>query len=135
MAETAADRARVLALATEALHAASAEDWPAACTAIQAISGGGLLTAIMAWCDTLIGRHPGMAGSRDTPVQVRWQLDSAGPLQHARWAGQVIAARAAMDEAAFMALIRVPAEGEELGAYVSALLQSVAMTLRSFGDG
>ena len=33
-------------------------------TTIQAL-GEGLLTAIMAWCDTLIGQHPGMAGSRD----------------------------------------------------------------------
>jgi hypothetical protein len=128
---------RGVRLGAEALHAAMREDWGAVKAALDAMSGShALIVAIMAWCDTLLVRHPDGQCAGGHPVQVTWQEHGEGPLQHAedvpppaRWAGQVIAARAALDEEAFYALLAAPAEGADLGSCVIALVQSVAMTL------
>lgn len=134
-----AERQRGIALATDALHAAMREDWPAMRDAVTALSGSeALIVAITAWCDTLLGCHPDGPRSDGRLVQVCWLQDGKGPVQHAeevpppaRWAGQVIAARAALDEDAFWALMDAPAEGTDLGSCVIALVQSVAMTLEA----
>jgi hypothetical protein len=128
---------RGVRLGTEALHAAMREDWDAMKAALEAMSGSeALIVAIVAWCDTLLARHPDGPHAGDRPVQVGWLEDGKGRVQHAedvpppaRWAGQVIAARAALDEDAFYALLGAPAEGADLGSCVIALVQSVAMTL------
>lgn len=53
-----------------------------------------------------------------------------------RWAGQLVAARAAMDEPKFMGLIdELPEDGFEIGAYVGAVLSSVAMTINGLPRG
>lgn len=128
---------RGIRLGTEALHAAMREDWDAMKAALEALSGSdALVVAIMAWCDTLLALHPDGPWSGDRPVRVAWLEDGKGPVQHAedvppaaRWAGQVVAARAALDEDAFCALLGAPAEGADLGSCVVALVMSAAMTM------
>ena len=133
------NRDRMRSLATTALHAAVKEDWPAAQKNVQALSDlddGSLGAAILAWCDTCLASQ-GIAIDDSRPVQVKWQQDGEGPLQSAdevrpavRWCGQLINARAAGDEATFMALIGAVPEGLEFGRYVGTLLQCIAVTLR-----
>ncbi len=57
--------------------------------------------------------------------------DAAPPA--ARWAGRLIAARAADDEAGYAALLQAPAEGGELGDCIMALLSMVALNLTRAG--
>jgi len=133
-----ADRERGIALATEALHAAMREDWPAMAETVTALSGShALIWAVMAWCDTLIARWPGGLEAAGQPVLLGWLEDGRGPVQSAqdvpapaRWAGQVTAARAALDQDAFFALLRAPAEGSDLGDCVQALVTSAALAVQ-----
>jgi hypothetical protein len=135
-------REAALSLAAEALHAAQRENWPAATTAVKRISdehgGGGLALAIVGWCDTLIAKHPALKDGRsDGLVGLAWTEAERGGLQFAddvppqtRWAGQVLMARAMLDQSGFDALmLALPDDGWKIGEYVGALLHSVALTL------
>lgn len=142
MTETKRDRG--IRYATQALHAAMQDDPARAQAAILAINdelgGQGLTLAIVAWCDTLVGQYRKVTGTPDdTPVRLAWQEADTGDISatgndvpaETRWAGQVIAARAALDKAGFNALLAgLPRDGWAIGGYISALLSSVSMTLR-----
>lgn len=102
------------------------------------VGGEDLLTVILGLCDTYIGRIHGPE-AYGKPLRMAWWAVETGSLEYdpdkvpprPRWAGQVIAARAADDEAAFMALMRQPAEGADLGDHVTALLDMVAQSLNN----
>jgi hypothetical protein len=131
-------------LATAALQAAMREDWPAVRQAFAGISTDSSATtfALVAWCDWTIqaqaemqglampaaGPMPGIARpgwlNMDTG-KVTLDADEMPPV--VRWCGQLIAARAAMDMAAFNALIgTLPGDGVERGEYAAALLTGCA---------
>ena len=137
------ERERGISLAADALQAAMAEDYGRAKTAIVAINdelgGEGLTLAIVAWSDTLVAQYRKATGTPDdAPVRMAWQDADTGDISatgndvspEVRWAGQVVAARAALDKAGFNALLRnLPRDGWAIGGYVSALLNSVSLTL------
>ena len=139
-----AGRERGIQLATEALQAAMDENPAAAAAALKAINselgGQGVTLAIIAWCDALIIRYREATGTPDdSPVRLAWQQEETGDISatgndvppETRWAGQFIAARAALDKAACDALIAsLPEDGWAIGGYISALLNTVALTLR-----
>jgi len=136
-------RERGIQLATEALQAAIEKDPARATAAMEAINselgGEGLSLAIFAWCDTLVLRYRKAAGvPGDGPVRMAWQEVETGDISatgndvpaETRWAGRVIEARAALDRAAYDALIaELPDDGWAASGYVSALLSTVALTL------
>jgi hypothetical protein len=68
------NRRQAYELATQALHAAMREDWPAVRESFAAISTDGMAItfSMMAWCDTAIGAQAEMHG-RPLP-------DLAGPV-------------------------------------------------------
>ena len=71
-------------LATRALHAATAEDWPAVKTAFADISadGSAITYALIAWCDTTLGAQAEMQGS---------SLPDSGPLGELVRPGWIVA--------------------------------------------
>lgn len=139
MSGESAEHERGITVARDALRAAMREDWPAMTTAVESLSGSqALIVAITAWCDTLLAHHPDGFPRGGQPVRVAWMDKNAGQVQHAedvpmpvRWAGQVLAARAAMDEDGFWALMNAPSDGLDFGTCVSALVASVAQTLEA----
>jgi hypothetical protein len=150
--EAAYDRARELAAV--ALYAAVRGDCPEVNRAMQAIDaetgGTGTLTALVAWCDTLITAQRRAAGLPDDPVpgeeaaRPGWvdsgaaqvTLDAGDVPPAARWAGQLVAARAALDRDGFNALLTVlPADRKARGAYAGALLHACAAAARATAGG
>lgn len=135
---------RAIRLATDALHAALADDWARATRAVQRTSdecgAEGVARAILGWSDTLIGRMPGGKGK---PVRLAFMEAESGRIDtnaddvppRVRWAGRVLAARAADDKATWDALMdALPDDGQVIGEYVSAVLEMVALTLGRIGD-
>ena len=127
------DWERARKFTTIALHRAIAGDWPGAAQYIGRLNGSaGLLVAIQLLADTYLGHvHPGHR--LGDPVRVAWMsmpgqgvaaADEVRP--SVRWAGQIIAARAADDWPSYEALLRAPAQGAELGDGIMALLDIVA---------
>lgn len=100
--------------------------------------GSAVVAAMLAWIDTLVEARGGVAdpgaGVRLAFVEARsGDVHDAGdvePLQ--AWAGRLIAARVADDEAIGRALIDTAAAGTELdwGRHVLTLLNTVALNLR-----
>lgn len=134
------NHAVVIRLAAQALMAAQLDDLELAADYVKsAAMRGGLLTCVAGWCDTLIAiAHPHY--KRGQPMRlawiaddgkdvINWDVDTVRPT--AAWAGRVIAARAAMDEAQFLALMSAPAEGADLGAHIVELLSMVAISLNN----
>lgn len=138
MNESAIDLDRVKKITTVALHRAIAGDLEDAAQYMARLNGSpGLVRAIMMLADTYIG-HVWPEHRLGQPVQLAWFNvdDQAAPLETAnevrpslRWAGRIIGARAADDEAGFMALLETPAEGFELGNAVMALVGIVAASV------
>ena len=143
-----ADAAKAVGLATRAYHAAVREDWPAA-NAAMAEAGredANVIALVMvAFCDTAIGLQrdmkgmppleEGLAVAEEGPVRPGWVNAETGRVTlnadempaPERWAGRLVAARAAMDLDGFQALLRaMPASGFERGKYANALLRGVA---------
>lgn len=131
-------------LATKALHAAMREDWDAVRQSFTDLSADGhaITFALMAWCDTTIGAQAQMQGLEIPPdgpapgiAQPGWldvetgrvTLDADQIPPAARWAGRLVAARAAMDHDQFRALIgAMPGDGSERAQYAFALLRGCA---------
>lgn len=135
-------------LATQALHAARREDWDAVKQSFADISADGkaVTFALMAWCDTtikagadLMGQPSPDAGEVAEPVAEivrpawihaetgRVTLDADEMTPEARWAGRLVAARAAMDEVQWQVLVgTLPGDGFVRGQYVLALLRGCA---------
>lgn len=102
----------------------------------------GIYDAITGWCDAILARMPGYESG--APVYLMWedintgQIVHAGEVSpHARWAGQIFAARAACDEDTSSALFStLPAEEEETAEHLNALLQALSfqvVTMRAGG--
>lgn len=136
-------------LSTVALHGAQLNDWERAGAAVKALQdefgGHGIMFALVAWCDTLIVRQQQVTGHKDgdlarpawlnaTTGDVAFNADDVPP--PVRWAGRLIAARAAMDHDAWDALVVSIPDTPPMAVteHVSALLSSVAMTLNSLTE-
>ncbi|TMR11047.1 hypothetical protein ETD86_37005 [Nonomuraea turkmeniaca] len=136
---------RAMDLARIALWAAVRDDNDRAVAALKAINeetgGEGLMDAILGWCDTAIA-HIGIEVGK--PVKIAWmeaetQRINSGPDEvrpTARWAGRLLAARAADDHDTFMALIdTIPGGPKDVGDHVWELVQMVALNLRAQQSG
>jgi hypothetical protein len=144
-------RKRAVELTTQAVHAAMRDDWDAAIKAMSAITpetgGAGVTVALQALCDTIIDAQQRAAGlpagaPAEGLVRPAWldmetghvDMDAAAVPPDARWAGQLLAARAAMDRGAWNALLSaMPADGHERGRYALVLLRACAATLAGPG--
>ena len=141
---------RAYELAAQALQAAVREQWETATDAVQAIGDEcgpeGVEYACRAWCDALIVRYQAATGlpyPAGEPVRPVWQDAVTGTLKDAdevgtrsRWAGRLLAARAALDYDAYKALIAsVPPDPQVVGEHVGTLLTTVATTLRDLMAG
>lgn len=138
--QTEAEYRRAIKIATIALHLAMKGDDEEAANYVKRLNGSpGLITAIMGWCDTFIARFDLRPKDGEQPlVRMAWLNVESGAVETAdetsstmRWAGRLIAARIADDEAGFYALLRAPAGGAELGDCIMALLHSVATSLNA----
>lgn len=103
---------RTTKIATVALHLAMQDKLREAAGYVARLNGtDGLITAMLAWIDTYIAQcHPNHAPG--ALIRIAWTFTPTGEIQDAdqvdpsmRWAGRLIAARAADDEPAFMALL------------------------------
>jgi hypothetical protein len=142
------DVTRTPGLARDALVAAMAGDSEKATRAVVEVNGLGpeaLEYAIRAWCDALIFRYRKISGTPDDePVRPGWINGDTGDIAtdaddvppEARWAGRLVAARAALDLPAWDALLlALPEDGWQVGRHVSALLSTVAQTIRALPAG
>jgi hypothetical protein len=137
-------------LAAAAYRAALEDKWDTATHYVKRISdecgGEGLNVALMAWSDWFADHATD--GAHDLPASPTMnfirtdtgQLDRVGSPNvpaHVQWAGRVIAARAAKDEAAWMALIdELPEDdGYEIATYVGAVLKCVTLTVNGLPRG
>jgi hypothetical protein len=130
------NRRRVLKLAAASLTSARAGDWDRATRLTERIydecGSAGVLLALRGWVDTLIvhmGHVPG------TPIAIAFQDTESGAITTADdpdvrpevvWAGRLIAARAALDEETWDALL-LAIPRDEQGRYIPALLEIVAL--------
>lgn len=134
-----AEHQRAVKIATVALHRAMAGDLEDAASYIKRLDGTeGLITAIIGWCDTFIAQVIGDVEYGAQPVRMALWCAETGEVEtadeapvHARWAGRLISARLANDEAGFMALLKAPDEGAQLGDAIMGLLQSVAISIKN----
>jgi hypothetical protein len=142
------DRQRGIQLAHKALQAEIFGQHDQAASAVQAINdelgAPGVTLAIMAWCDTLVLYYRKATGTPDdAPVQPAWlnsrtrrvaaDADEVPP--EVRWAGRLVAARAALDEPAWDALLAaLPDDEAAIGQHVVALLSMAALTLRALNE-
>lgn len=126
--------------ATAALHAAMRRDHDTARAAVQAIAARDpedLPDVLLAWCDTLLSAR-GLRDYGAEPFTLDFGNLDTLQVQHAddvppavAWAGRLIAARAADDQATFEALIlaAVDGEGDAWGQCVMTTLNVVALNL------
>lgn len=134
--QTRAGHSKPVRLAATAFHAGLAGKWPVAERAAKRISdecgGEGLGDALLAWCDTVCAHFRG--GEDDgRPVRVQFWNGENGELDGpdservppaTRWAGRLIAARAAMDLGGYQAALDVlPEDQAEMSRHVWAVLQ------------
>lgn len=130
----------VVKLASRALMAAQRGDLELAADYVRSATlRHGLLTCVVGWCDTFINiAYP--QHKRGEPMRLAWIADDGTDVINwdvgavrptVAWAGRVIAARAAMDQEQFNALMAMPAEGAELGAHIVELLSMVAIGLNN----
>lgn len=106
--------------------------------AVQAIAdqyGAEVIVDVLCvWLDTAIS-HCGVRA--DGPVRLLWQdvetgaiTDATGTPRAAVWAGRLAAARLAMDEPQFIALIGSVGSDEEWSANIAAVLDSCGLMMR-----
>lgn len=101
----------------------------------------GLYAAAIGWCDVVLRRMPGY--EHGAQVYLAWEDVDTGRIIHAeetppiaRWAGQMLAARAADDEAFSRALFNaVPADEETTAQHLSALLEALSYQVRAIHTG
>lgn len=131
---------RARTLAAQALAAARGNDYPAASALVRQLNAEcgseGAMIAVCGWIDTLAVKS-GISekdavlalGFRDAGTGLA-QLGSEGVPDRIRWAGQLIIARARLDEPMFSALIAaLPKDKAVVGSYVGAVLETVACTI------
>lgn len=132
---------RVTKIATIALHLAMQDKMREAAGYVERLNGtDGLIDAILGWIDTYIAYcHP--THRQGELVRIAW-VDVDAAVVHAnaddvhfgaRWAGRLIAARAADDQDQFLALLRSLPPGAALGDGITALLRAIALGLNGVG--
>lgn len=133
-------------LAGAALSAAIDTDWPKASRAVQRLhdecAGDGLWTALIGWCDTWAEYAYGGPPEYGKVRIASWNVQTGGigeqlP-ERVKWAHRLIQARTADDQDGFSALVQQfidIRDGFERGRYISALLESIALTMRSLPRG
>ena len=135
-------------LASAAMQAALASKHDSAVSYLQRINdecgGQGLYVALMAWCDAYADHATGGA---PTPARVNMSFirEDTGQLDdensdrlppEIRWAGQIVAARAALDQDRFDELItKMPDDGAGRGDYMGAVLLTIANTINGLPRG
>ena len=133
-------------LAMQALHHAVAQDWPKATRVVARLNAecgeDGLGDALVTWCEAFVQHAHG--GAREfAPINmVRLNTDT-GRLNEpvpprVEWATDMIQARAQGDLDRFqakLAQLNSIKDGYERGRWVSALIESVALSMRSFPRG
>lgn len=132
---------RAKKIATIALHLAQQDKMREAAGYVERLNGtDGLVDAILGWIDTYIAYcHP--THKLGEPIRIAWvdveeavvHMDADDVHFGARWAGRLIAARAADDQAQFLALLRSLPAGSALGDGIVALLRAVALGLNGTG--
>ena len=128
----------VLPFATQALHAAQLQDWDRATAFVDQLGrehgAEGVEIAMIGWIDTLLSHaRPPDAEGFAQPV---WQCAEHGHVTHdahdlppeIAWGGQLMTARANLDEDMWDALLTAIPAGQE-GRYLGELLEMVALTL------
>jgi hypothetical protein len=138
-------RERARTLAAYALHEARAGDYAAASKHVRMLNAEcgsqGTMLAICGWCDTLAA-HLNL-DENSGPLALAWKDVETGRIHagtegvpdRARWAGQLIVARAALDKPMFDALIKsLPGDKAVVGSYVGAVLEAVAITMGTLSD-
>ena len=136
-------------LAREAYRAALAGKWESVGRHLRRLNdecgGTGINTGLIAWCDTYIDHATDgeMVPTKSRPAFITVETGELGyqgspdvPAS-VQWAGRLLVARAAMDETTWRALIdELPADnGWEVGSYVTAVLECVALTVNSLPRG
>lgn len=140
------EHSKPVRLAAAALNAAVEDDWRRATDAVARLNrecpGPGLMVALVAWCDTFAD-HANGGMPEFSKVRIKaWNVKDGstdGELpDRTRWAIELIKARAEGDEKEFNAVVQRLndiTDGYERGNYVSALLESIALTIRSLPRG
>jgi hypothetical protein len=133
--------ARTKKIATVALHLAQQDNMREAAGYVERLNGtDGLIDAILGWIDTYIAYcHP--THKEGEAIRIAWvdvdaatvHMDADDVHFGARWAGRLIAARAADDQGQFLALLRSLPAGAALGDGIVALLRAVALGLNGVG--
>jgi hypothetical protein len=142
------EHSKPVRLAATAYHAALAGRWQAAADAVVRISdecgGEGLSVALRAWCDTYADHSTG--GQPGVPtVNINFIRTDTGQLDdqrservppEIRWAGELLRARAALDQERWSELLaELPDDGEAIGDHVFAVLKGVALTINGLPRG
>lgn len=133
-------------LAAAALTAAIDDDWRRATDAVSRLNaecgGDGLWTALLGWCDTVAAHAVGGTPEFGKVRVAAWTVETGAVNQavpeRTQWAMDLIAARANGDLDMFTALVQRLNDiddGLERGRYVSALLESAALTIRHLPRG
>lgn len=143
-----AEHSKPVRLASTAFDAALAGAWPKAARAIVRINdecgGEGLGAALLAWIDAYVDHATDGAPTRARPRMAYINTetgaldreDSGSLPDEVRWAGQLIGARAAMDEQRYVELLaELPDEGFEIGERVLTVLRLVATTINGLPRG
>lgn len=129
---------RVKKIATIALNLAMKGDWEESANYIKRLSGtNGLIDAITAWIDTMIGKvYP--EHEQGQPIAIKFLAFETGEIGGAddvdwakAWAGRLISYRAAQDWDGFRSVLLSVPEGKALGDGISALLNIVVSTLNN----
>lgn len=140
------EHSKPIRLAAAALTAGIDDKWDKATRYVQRINdectADALPEVLMGWVDTLAMHATGGAPIRSVGAVTAMAYETGelgGELPpRIRWAHAVVKARAEMDEAAFTALIHELNEldnGRERGAYVGAVLESAALSIRIMPRG
>lgn len=128
--------------AAAALRAAVAQDWEIAAASVRKVNGEFPHQApnvLLSWIDTLIRHIDPDAVRNPRPIRLMFSAGGTGPATGAdqvrpavAWSGRLIAARAAMDEEQFRALLNAaPRDTRGAARWMGELLGVVAMCLRA----
>lgn len=136
-------------LASAALRSAQASKWESAYRYVKRINdecgGEGLEVALRAWIDTYVDHATDGDTRRARIGRMGYINADSGRLDHddsaelparVRWAGRLVAARAALDEDAYVAALEdLPEEGTETGSFVAAVLEACAASINGLPRG
>lgn len=147
MTQEIADRARWLASAAMTAYMGDAEE--TAVKAVQRIGDEcgpeGVELAMRGWIDTMAGRLGYQPGAQAVAIKFCGLDDDGEPdgsavtadaveRREVVWAGRLMAARVALDQGAYIALLdALPDDPSEVGRHVAAVLEMCSLTMQRFG--